>query len=1460
MEDENDLFFMTTYRVCIREGRVTQETCQDLLFEFLLNLLRYGPGSSASYFIEERLISTEHMEEYLKALKGEGLTRINDSLKEWHYVPEDPKKFLYQSHSHYWGVFIYKLIKIILGNYKSDKVYDPEIHQQFLDLYLFYFTQITEVPDDFVSHLQYAMKRIATAYPGKHNENPYQVLQKPDILRRHWQTVGDTISSDKFQEKHDDISMDIVRNMVDCIIEKRWTVVLLDDIIELMKRYFLTNHGHMHKVLSRILHLLTETTEKTYDENPQIMNKMLAMFQEILQKKPEHMPWAYYYVTVLSDKSSARKGTEQVWFPLMKVLMRTMHRKGVYRCHDTFRQQKFKKIWNWKQNYQEALDIIEPIGEAHLHLNGDDKDERFLENCGNTIRTLLDQFKIAKVPEKLNGRAAELAMTFMEKRSKQLSKFVEIFIRDIKLEGNQDVIPGLMKRFAVLFYDRDYMLDDYNNFLFGCNFMENAIEAYSIGKEIPDDVNKTFVEMFLWVMQTEDLEYTDMNHGDKSLYGRTATDFLQLFMNKHIGKDTSDAVLPLMPALMKQIKHEEKELVETSRTIVYMISVDDYKLLEGHLDALVEWYKETKSDFALRALWKPLEESDGFTTSDFYVVMKTIAEDTGNSKAFLHGMMFKLTAERQAELFTQEHVDMMTRRFLDEKLSQGSVLMALGEIIAIKPEIFGDNMIKHVLQNPNLDVLNASSVQVIAVNLGLKKKDLVNTIFEELLALAKCWHDPNHQIYLLDSVRILGSKYGVETLRPHRKYFEELQKYGMTSPIKDTSAAIVNAMDGISMEGIITDAIQTKRKVKALDEKVKKAETEVSGMKTTVAKQSKDIKAVETGLKTVEKRVDVVEKDLVETKVRVEEIDNKTLSNAPVWSKDISKLMNPKSEHDWRLLAQRLGYSLDDIKAWATHSDPCMALLSEWYATHKMIEATHAVLNILQDINRLDAAVIVENAMKAVENVVEEAPKYTTPPPIFLSYQWGHQNEVKLLRQHLLMAGYECWLDVGQMGGGDKLFEKIDNGIRGAKVIICCVSEKYTKSPNCNREVNLSVNLGKPMIPLLMEKMGWPPQGSMGPIFSEYLFVRFFQRKGEETKDQRYWPVSKFQELLMQLNIYKTMPDESLITKEYRKWWLPVTEEIIINTKPIKGGQSAASTCGDKDNESTSPDVFLSYQWGKQKQIKQLYKRLSELGLTCWMDIYQMGGGDSLFDKIDRGVRGCKVILTCVTTKYTVSANCRREVSLADTLKKPVVSLMLEKMKWPPSGPMSSVITQFPLIDFNQDEEVQMTWTGVKFDELLAEIMEIVPNTIGYVKDIKKGESKTQEKTTDDADVARTPEGKEEAHQLEETQAGTQEVSLPKSGEKNTDVPAKFLEGVDDEEEETTEELPPSYNSLFSQASSSTQTTTKMKPSPKSAPQSSKKSSQPPPPPYPYCHLYVETPSQPTTEPENKKSSSCVII
>jgi len=45
-------------------------------------------------------------------------------------------------------------------------------------------------------------------------------------------------------------------------------------------------------------------------------------------------------------------------------------------------------------------------------------------------------------------------------------------------------------------------------------------------------------------------------------------------------------------------------------------------------------------------------------------------------------------------------------------------------------------------------------------------------------------------------------------------------------------------------------------------------------------------------------------------------------------------------------------------------------------------------------------------------------------------------------------------MDDSKIVGGDNLLAKINEGIRAAKVVVCCVTSKYPASENCDREVS----------------------------------------------------------------------------------------------------------------------------------------------------------------------------------------------------------------------------------------------------------------------------------------------------------------------------------------------------------------------------------------------------------------------
>ncbi len=518
---------------------------------------------------------------------------------------------------------------------------------------------------------------------------------------------------------------------------------------------------------------------------------------------------------------------------------------------------------------------------------------------------------------------------------------------------------------------------------------------------------------------------------------------------------------------------------------------------------------------------------------------------------------------------------------------------------------------------------------------------------------------------------------------------ESFHPFRNEAEIKDLIQSIFDLIEGRNLEVIDTNLKKNIQTVNRVESNVDQTTKTVNVLTKQVKKQEINITNINSGIKNINVKLDEFGEVIEEQDTRIEEVNNKTVSNVPKWAKEICKLL----DKDWILIAKRLNFNIKDIKAWSTQSDPCMCMLQEWFITNKTSDAISGIIKCLKEANKTSCIKIIESSIDSadpnnnLDDSILDTQLIENPPEVFVSFEWSSMEKALLLKKYLDDLKFiNVWFDDGKMGGGNLRNNRIDIGLRKCQVLICLITSEASKDETCLNQINLAVQLGKPIIPLLLDsKLKWPPSGSLGPILSEYLFIRFFQRPKEVTNDERYWPVDKFSELLMQL-----------------KCLIPSNDKTIQNDLLI--------------SSTKSPEVFISYQWDKQPQIIKLFNKFQSIGINCWLDIYQMGGGDSLYDKIDRGLRNCLLVISCVTLKYSLSANCRKEIALADSISKPIIPILLESINYPPSGPMSPTLSVLKYIDFTKDLNEQETWNGDSFKELLKHMkphlpIDIVENT-----------------------------------------------------------------------------------------------------------------------------------------------------
>jgi hypothetical protein len=101
------------------------------------------------------------------------------------------------------------------------------------------------------------------------------------------------------------------------------------------------------------------------------------------------------------------------------------------------------------------------------------------------------------------------------------------------------------------------------------------------------------------------------------------------------------------------------------------------------------------------------------------------------------------------------------------------------------------------------------------------------------------------------------------------------------------------------------------------------------------------------------------------------------------------------------------------------------------------------------------------------------------------------------------------------------------------------------------------------------------------------------------------------------------------------------------------------------------PTAFLTYSHADKEIVKQVAHQLLEQGVNVWYDAHQIGAGDNIADRVDRGVESADFLVFFMSESSLRSAWVTREVDAAITRQASgsgvrVLPVLLDNSALPP--------------------------------------------------------------------------------------------------------------------------------------------------------------------------------------------------
>lgn len=238
----------------------------------------------------------------------------------------------------------------------------------------------------------------------------------------------------------------------------------------------------------------------------------------------------------------------------------------------------------------------------------------------------------------------------------------------------------------------------------------------------------------------------------------------------------------------------------------------------------------------------------------------------------------------------------------------------------------------------------------------------------------------------------------VKELKPRVLSIQREEKNG---DVLQTITQLIDFMEGRTMENLSNQLNDNTQNVEKIGENLTQTSQKLDTLGQNVTRQDKNLKGLQTKVGELDVRVD-------EQAEKIEQLDQKTLLNMPVWTKQIrNSVIN--NNHDWVLVAQRLNFSEQDIKAWLTQADPFLSMLQEWFVANKTSDAINGLIGVFKELNMSDCVKIVEDNLKKVE--LESADLFkdkdvdnrivNSPAQVFITFEWSCKKKAQLLRDKL---------------------------------------------------------------------------------------------------------------------------------------------------------------------------------------------------------------------------------------------------------------------------------------------------------------------------------------------------------------------------------------------------------------------------------------------------------------------------